>query len=86
MDGIGSAHENLVELAACGVSKLRAELVLNHGEVGHGVVRHINQWAGDSLIVVVSTFNGEVILARTLAANRWSGTGAQTAGAAYASL
>ena len=86
VDGISAANDDLVELATGRVPELGAELVLNYGEVGDGIVGDRHQRSGDGLIVVVGTFDGEVILAGAFATDRWPGARAQAAGAAYASL
>ena len=68
--GICAAHHHLIELAAGGVSELRAELILQHGEVLHGVVWNGDVGAGHALVVVIDTLNHEVVVSRTLSTDR----------------
>ncbi len=69
-----AALHHLVELAARRVAEVRAELILQEGEFGNGIVGNEHQWARDAAAVVVDAFDGEVIIARALAPD--AGTGA----------
>src|SRR5580704_16860750 len=52
------------------MSKLRAELVLQHRKLGHGVVGNAYYRTRDVLAIVIYAVNGEIVVARTLAADR----------------
>ena len=69
MQFVGSALDDGVELAASGAAELRSVLVLEEGELGNGLVRHVNHAPGNALVVVVDAFHHEVVIAGPLAAN-----------------
>ena len=72
--------------AAGGVAEFRAELVLQGGEFLDGIIGGTNQRTGDSLVVVIHTFDGEIVVAGTLAAYAWASAGPYSAGGGYAGL
>src|SRR5205807_10058839 len=57
--------------------------VLQNREFGDGIVRDWNQRTGYALAVIVDAFHGEIVIARTLAANAWARTGANAAAARH---
>ncbi len=79
MELVGAGDDGGVELAAGGVTELGRELVGDEGEVADGIVGHVDEWAGDGLVVVVDAFNCEVIVTRALTADRWANTDTDTA-------
>src|SRR5262245_32859460 len=72
MPRVGSADQGLVELTAGGVAELGCELVLQHGEVLHRIVRDGDHRAGNRFAVVIDAFDREVVVARTLTGNGWT--------------
>src|ERR1035437_321907 len=74
MNLVGAADNDGIELTADRVAELGGKLVGNDGELANGSSRNIDERAGDRLVVVVDTFNGEVVGARTHAANRGAGS------------
>ena len=68
-----------VELAACGVTEVRRELVDDGGELADGIVGDVDERTGDALVVVVDTFNGVVVSFRAETADRGAGADAQAA-------
>ncbi len=70
MDLVGSALDNRVELPAGGAAEFRAVLVLEEGELGHCLVRHVDDSPGDALVIVVGALHHEIVVAGTLAADR----------------
>ena len=75
-----------VELAAIRVSELRIELILQHREVGNRIVRHVNRRAGDTLVVIVHSFDREIIIAWTLPSDCRTRSSSQAAAASHAGL
>src|SRR6185312_896888 len=69
VEAVCAAFNDLVELAARRMAELGAEIVLHHGEVGDGIIGNREQRTSDRLAVVVNTFNGKVVVTRTLAAH-----------------
>ena len=84
VEGVRSAGDDDVELSASGVTEFRRELVGQQREFLNGIVRDIDQWSGYRLVVVVDTFNREVVVAGTLAADGRASAGSDTTAAAYA--
>ena len=72
MKRVGAALDDGVELAAGRMTELSAELILQKREALHCVVRYDDEISGDRLVIVVDTFDREVVVVRPLAANRWS--------------
>jgi hypothetical protein len=67
---VGAAFHGSIELTAGGVPELSTELIGQESEVIYRFRRHGDQRAGDSLIVVVHAFDGEVVVAGPLTADR----------------
>jgi hypothetical protein len=63
VDAVRAGKNGGVELTARGVSKLWRELIGDQGEVADGVVGKVDEFAGDSFIVVVDAFDFEVVVA-----------------------
>ncbi len=82
VDSVATALHDLIELAAGGVTELGGDLILLHAELGHGIEGDSHQGSGDAAAVVIDAFDGEVVVTRTLSADR--GAGAQANGAARA--
>ena len=76
---VGAALDCGVELTAGGVTEVWRELVGDGSELTDCVIGDVNQWAGDALVVVVDTFNGEVICFGAKTADRGAGADAETA-------
>jgi hypothetical protein len=66
------------------VSILGRKHILEGGELADCVVRDVEQRAGDALRVVIDTFDGEVIVAGTVTADRRTGAGAKATAAGHA--
>ena len=84
VEGVRSAGDDDVELSAGGVTEFRRELVGQQREFLNGIVRDVDQWSGYRLVVVVDTFNREVVVAGTLTADGRAGAGSDTTAATYA--
>jgi hypothetical protein len=69
MKFIRAALHDGVELAAGRMAEFRRKLILQDGKFGNGVIRHFDQWPSDRGVVVVHTFDGEIVIPRTLAAH-----------------
>src|SRR5438105_5003072 len=61
-----------VELASGGMAEFGAELVLQQRELRGSFGRNVYQRTGDGLIVVIHSLDHEVVVHRTLAADRGS--------------
>src|SRR5579862_3424947 len=83
MNIVGSALDDRVELAAGGMAEFSVELVLQHREFGDSIVGKVHHRSGDVLAVVVGRFDGEIIVARPLAADRRTGTCSNASRARY---
>ena len=80
MKGVGAAFQNRIELPAGRVPVLRAFLILQDVEFSHGVVRAgADQRTSDRFIVVVNAIDHEMVIARTLSADRRTFAGADAA-------
>src|SRR5262249_4974271 len=86
MEGVCSALDHLIELAAVGVTELGAEDVLKNRELLHRVVRYYQRRTGNAFVIVVDAVDGEIIIARTLTAHRGPRSLADSAAAGYPSL
>ena len=64
---------NRVELTACRMSELGVVLILENRKFLCGICRYVHQRTGDTLVVVVHTFDHKIVVHRTLAAHRRSG-------------
>src|SRR6202166_4501390 len=82
---IRPALDDRIELAAGRVAEFRRKLVLQERKFRYRVVRHHDQRSGDGLVVVVHTFNREVIVARTLTAHGWTRSNSDTPGGRHPS-
>ena len=67
---VGPALDDRVELPAGGAAEFRTVLVLEEGELGHRLVRHIYDSPGDVLVVVVDAFDHKIVITGPLAAGR----------------
>ena len=70
MQLVRAALDDSVELAASGASELCAVLVLKEGEFGNGLVRHVDDPPGNSLVVVIDALHHEIVVPGPLAADR----------------
>ena len=61
--------------------EFRTELVLQNGKIGDRICGHIYQGAGHTFVVVVHTFNGEVVVAGTFTAEGRADSGSKSTGA-----
>ena len=57
---------------AGGAAEFRTVLVLEEGELGHRLIRHIYDSPGDALVVVVDAFDHKIVITGPLAADRRS--------------
>ena len=69
VERVGPAPDGGVELTAGGVTKLGVVLVRQEREVLHGIVGNRNQVASHGFVVVVDTFDGEVVVVGPLASH-----------------
>ena len=76
---VGSADNHGVELRSRRVSELRAELILQNRQVLDRVVGNGDQRTCNRPIVVVHSFDAEVVIPGTLSAYRRAGAGAESA-------
>ena len=81
MQLVGAALDDRIELAAGRMTVFGRELVLQHGELRNSIVGDEHQRPCHALIVVVDAFDSEIVVARTLAADGRSRSGANTSAA-----
>ena len=70
MKSVGAAVYYDVELPTRRMPELRGELVLQEGEIADRIGGNVDERSGDALIVIVDPFDGEVVVAGTLPADR----------------
>ncbi len=80
MESVGAGDDGGVELTTGGVAEFGRKLVGDEGEVTDGVVGHVDERTGNCLVVVVDTFDGEVVVAGTLTADGGADADADAAG------
>src|SRR6202034_2777930 len=72
-----------VELTTGRMAKLRRKLIRDQRKVRHRIIGHIHKRPRQSLVVIVDSFNREVIIPRTLSANRRTNANSNTAAGSH---
>src|SRR4051794_14657684 len=79
MEFVGPAFEDLVELSARRMPELGGKLVLQDSELRYRIVRHGHERSSRAFIVVVDTFDCEIVVGGPLATHRRAESKAQSA-------
>ena len=66
---VSAGHNVRVELTTRGVTEFGRKLVGNERELSDGVIGDVDERTSNTLVVVVNTFDGEIVVTGTLSAN-----------------